>query len=675
MANTFTLNSASYDGRLLTLTCTQTPNASNNTSTINWTLTSSGGNSNYYSTGPTSVKINGTEVYYKARTAYSTQAFPAAKGSTSGTLTINHNSDGSKSIAVSLSTAIYTSTVSTSSGTWTLNNLSKPSTATCNVAYIGEPSTCIVSASNNSYTHKVFFTYNSEEVNILSDVTAGSYQFTIPSSFLELMGSSESVSAVVTCRTYSGSTLIGTTYSTIRIYTGTGDAFAPILTVSAADNNDETVALTGNHQMIIKGYSHLRYTYNIQGKNGATIKSAKVVNGSFTQELTIPSNSTTFNHIGTFNNATSGEVTFYAVDSRDNVSTETITLDEIDYIPLTCNLSNTNMGTAGNMTLTISGNYYNGDFNGIDNTLTVQCRYKVNDGEYGAWSVISPSINGNTYTASKNYSGLDSEAVYTFQGRAVDKLLFINSDGANIQSKPIFDWSGTDFNFNVPVHFSAGATGLDNSTSGSGSGGFSGDLDGDLTVNGNANITGDLRLKGSGNYGNTLYFGDSDYAYIKEVEDDCLTIHASQITLDGAIFTEDGEITSGVWTPSLYSGAVRSYTTRKGWFQQVNDCITFGFLIEANIYSGNQSRLLEINGLPFSLQERAFGGGVAFNVYCSGGYVFGCWGVDEDGIITARILPCNNSTAGNLNIASGVYYPTGGGSMTLSGTICCRIVT
>lgn len=40
-------------------------------------------------------------------------------------------------------------------------------------------------------------------------------------------------------------------------------------------------------------------------------------------------------------------------------------------------------------------------------------------------------------------------------------------------------------------------------------------------------ITGDLRLKGSGNYGNTLRFGDNDYVYLKEATDDVLTIYAS----------------------------------------------------------------------------------------------------------------------------------------------------
>ena len=64
MASTFSLTSPSYDGRYMTLSCSQSKDVETNKSTITWTLTSTGGNDKYYSTGPTTVKINETEVYY-----------------------------------------------------------------------------------------------------------------------------------------------------------------------------------------------------------------------------------------------------------------------------------------------------------------------------------------------------------------------------------------------------------------------------------------------------------------------------------------------------------------------------------------------------------------------------------------------------------------------------------
>lgn len=117
--------SKSYEGRYLQLTITESVNVVENTSTLTWILQSLGGSANYYTTGPTTVTINGTQVYYKARTAWSTSQFPAAKGSTSGTITVAHDSNGSKSISVGFSTAIYTSAVTEHGGTMALSNIDR----------------------------------------------------------------------------------------------------------------------------------------------------------------------------------------------------------------------------------------------------------------------------------------------------------------------------------------------------------------------------------------------------------------------------------------------------------------------------------------------------------------------------------------------------------------------
>lgn len=99
---------ASIDGRYMYLTITESVvDKKNNKSTLSWTLTVTGATSNYYSTGPTTVKINGTQVYYKARTEWDTYEFPAGKGSTSGTIDVTHDTNGTKTISVVFETAIY----------------------------------------------------------------------------------------------------------------------------------------------------------------------------------------------------------------------------------------------------------------------------------------------------------------------------------------------------------------------------------------------------------------------------------------------------------------------------------------------------------------------------------------------------------------------------------------
>ena len=130
MASEHTLKSDSYQGRYLQLDLTQDKDIATNKSTITWTLSSKGGSSNYYSTGPTTVKIAGNEVYYLARKNWDSKVFPAAKGSVSGTITVDHDSEGKKSVDVSLITAIYTGTTSTKTETWTLDSIPRQATLT-----------------------------------------------------------------------------------------------------------------------------------------------------------------------------------------------------------------------------------------------------------------------------------------------------------------------------------------------------------------------------------------------------------------------------------------------------------------------------------------------------------------------------------------------------------------
>lgn len=121
---TFTSNS--YEGRYLQLTITESVNVKANTSTLTWTLQCLGGLANYYySTAPTTVTINGTVVYSKGATSWDSKVFPAAKGSTSGTITVAHGSDGKKSITVGFSTRVYYSTAQEYGGRMTLTNIDR----------------------------------------------------------------------------------------------------------------------------------------------------------------------------------------------------------------------------------------------------------------------------------------------------------------------------------------------------------------------------------------------------------------------------------------------------------------------------------------------------------------------------------------------------------------------
>ena len=132
-----TFTSASYEGRYLQLTITETVNVVANTSTLSWTLTSAGGSAVYYTVDTTTVTINGTTVYEKARTNWEDRVFPAAKGSVSGTITVAHNSDGTKTVDVGFSTRVYIFGPQEYGGTMTLTNIDRTApTVSCSVSGI-----------------------------------------------------------------------------------------------------------------------------------------------------------------------------------------------------------------------------------------------------------------------------------------------------------------------------------------------------------------------------------------------------------------------------------------------------------------------------------------------------------------------------------------------------------
>ena len=74
-------------------------------------------------------------------------------------------------------------------------------------------------------------------------------------------------------------------------------------------------------------------------------------------------------------------------------------------------------------------------------------------------------------------------------------------------------------------------------------------------------LTGDLRLKNSGNYGMTLYFGNGSWAYITEDTDDHLKIYGdygiSLVTRSTSYPVEIG--TSGIATPATVYGNLTTY--------------------------------------------------------------------------------------------------------------------
>ena len=408
--STFTLNCKnSYDGRKLRLYCTSTTNVANNTSTINWTLYSEGGNSNYYSTGPTTVTINGTRVYYKERVSYSSQTFPASKGNVSGTLTVTHNSDGKKSITVSLSTAIYTSTVTTNSQTWTLDNIPRQATITSapNFTDIQNPTIQYSNQAGSNVTSLqacISLTGSNDDI-AYRDIpkTGTSYTFNLTDAERNILRQATTTSNKRTVYFYIKTVVSGNTLYNNKSVTLTIVNANPTFNVAYLDTNSTTTAITNNNQQIIQNNSTLRINItNATALKYATLTTASInVNGAVTTQ-NISGSSLTFN-VGVLNVSSDLTIPVTITDSRNNKTTINLVVQVLSWsLPSAIITLQRENNFYSETDLTVDANYSS---LGGNNTITIQYQIKkVSDGSYGSLTTIQDNVE-TQFTADNTDEG------------------------------------------------------------------------------------------------------------------------------------------------------------------------------------------------------------------------------------------------------------------------------
>ena len=429
---------------------------------------------------------------------------------------VAHNSDGSKSISVSVyltnGSASYLPTQYPSSsplymGSVSLTTIPRASSVSCSTADIGSNATISISRASSSFTHTLSYSFGSLTGTIATKTSSTSVSWTIPTTFYAQIPNDKSGTGTITCDTYNGSTLIGSKPTSFTA-TVNESVSKPTLNPTAVDVNTTTTALTGDSSKFIKYYSNASVSTGASARNSATLTSQKITCGA----KSISSAS------GTINAVESGSFTFSATDSRGYPTTQTVNKTLIEYIKLTCSMEAGAPTTDGVATLKISGNYWNGTFGALANTLTVQYRYKTQGGSYGSWTTVSATKSNNTYSSTATISGLDYRTTYVFQARAVDKLATVNTDEQARRTTPIFDWSKDDFRVN-----------------------------GDFTVNGVTTITGATTVGG-------------------EINTQSLKINNTEIDY----IVSQG--TSGIWTYrkwnsglAEYWGKEQNFTLETGW--------------------------------------------------------------------------------------------------------------
>lgn len=402
---------------------------------------------NASATGSTSASISSS-------TDGSVKTFTAAPNPPSITVT-HSNAIGAKSVNIGISSKIFVNprsngtsqeTITGSSSTTAASGTYAPaSSVTCSTADIGSAPTIQISRNSTSFTHTLTYEFGSLSGTIATKTTSTTItSWKFPTSFYAQIPNAKSGTGTITCNTYSGDTLLGT--KTCSFTATTNESLCkPTLSPKVEDSNSEAVALTGNANTFIRYISDAAITSGAAARNSATLKSIKVTCGS--QSITTST--------GTIQKVDSGTFTFTATDSRGYSTTQTIEKTLISYINPTCNLNISNPTTDGNLSFTITGNYFNSSFGAVNNTLSVSYKYKTGGGNYSDnIEVTNITLNNNTYTANISLTGLDYKETYTFQAFTIDKIKSVNSAEKVIKTTPVFSWSNNDFEFNVPVKFS-----------------------------------------------------------------------------------------------------------------------------------------------------------------------------------------------------------------------------
>ena len=350
------ISTTAYQGMSLSLRLTWTSNGSvANTSTLAYELyltkTNQYTSYNYGSQNTVSLSLNGTSVYSTSswgRINMSSVAYNGTVTLTSGSITVAHNSDGTKSVAYDarFNQPQYSAVNYILTGTQQLDTIPRQSTFTSD----SPTSFTLNSASTIKYTinisgakHRLRYWVGNAQATIATGITTNTKSWTPP---LELAAESKTATTLtgtLYLDTYAsdGTTLIGTVSQTIKL-TIPSSVKVTISSTTPSEGNTSIVPANPFSGTYVQGKSKIKVTVvpnTAQAQaQGATVKSCTITIGGTAYTASQSGNNwvATSNVIGT-----SGSVAISATitDTRGRTSTSTTNVTVTAYSAPTVKLS------------------------------------------------------------------------------------------------------------------------------------------------------------------------------------------------------------------------------------------------------------------------------------------------------------------------------------------------
>lgn len=398
---------ADSNGRYYQLTWSATQSTANNTSTISWTLSAQGYSGGWVAERTLYVTIDGATVYNK-----SDRVERKVGTIKTGTKTITHNSNGSRSFTITLGAAVYGTSVNCKgSGTFSLNTIARASTLNVSDGTLGIAQTITADRKSSNFTHTLTWTTGSSySGTIATKSTATSWSFTPPLELANVQTSFSVVAVLFTLTTYNGTTQVGTSGKTVSMVIP--NSVAPSCSVSVTDPTGYLDTYGG----YIQNKSKMKITVTATPAYGSPIASYSIIaNGS-----TYGDNPAT---TGVITTSGSNTIIGKATDERNRTGSTTTTINVLAYSSpkITFTMYRCDQDGTENMT----GSYCKVSYKAVitslsnKNSKSIKLRYKkTSDTTY-----TFRTINMSAYTqeGSEIFSAEDGSS-YNVQMQAIDSF-------------------------------------------------------------------------------------------------------------------------------------------------------------------------------------------------------------------------------------------------------------
>ena len=360
-----------------------------------------------YGTGTCYVNIDGTN-YSQSITSSQKFTYNSYTQVFSKSVTINHNTDGTKALYVS-SYISHSRFTSTSQGfTVNLTNIPRSATITNapNFTDIQNPTITYSNPAGNSVTRLqacISLTGVTDDI-IYRDIPINgtSYTFNLTEAERNVLRQATTTSNSRTVYFYVATFIGSNIFRDNVAKTLTIVNANPTFNVAYLDTNSITTNITNNNQQIIQNNSSLRINLtNITALKYATLTSASINVNGVTTTQSISSSSLTFN-VGVLNVSQNLTIPITVSDSRGNKTTQNLIVQVLSWsLPSAIIQLQRESNFYDNTYLNVNANYSSLD---SKNTITIQYQIKkTTDTNYGSLTTIQNNTQ-TQFTANNQYS-------------------------------------------------------------------------------------------------------------------------------------------------------------------------------------------------------------------------------------------------------------------------------